>query len=177
MFGKKFYVMMVGILVMAALLVACGDATPTTAPAATTAASNTSATTAASGNGAATSGTPSVAGATAISPLPEALKQAAQAYSAGVPNGKLEAFKVGDAASKVKTSVTDSFKKDGWSVQTATIPASATAPLESQGYFFLYFLKGGKVATVVGYPGTVASALGASVGANDTLYLLITGGN
>lgn len=174
MFGKKLYVMVIGILVMAALLVACGDSTPTTAPAATTVAG---ATTASSGNGATAGGTPSVAGASAISPLPEALKQAAQAYSAGVPNGKLEAFKVGDAASKVKGTVTDSFKKDGWSEQTATIPSSATAPLESQGYFFLYFLKGGKVATVVGYPGSVASALGASVGANDTLYLVITGGN
>jgi hypothetical protein len=176
MFKHKF-----GLVVLLALLVAvlsaCGDSTATTAPATTAVTSTTAAavpaSTTAATNPGSDSGLPSISGATTVA-LPDMLKQQASAYTSNVKNGSFAAYKVGDQPSKVEGTVSDSFKKAGWEDKSAMY-ASAAAPLKSQGIFLLTFQKGTQVATVVGYPGSVAAPLGAGVGVNDTFYMVISG--
>ncbi|MEI6046848.1 MAG: hypothetical protein WCS37_21075 [Chloroflexota bacterium] len=157
MFKNKFSLMLlVALLVMA--LTACGDATSTATPANSV------------GD---TSGLPVLSGATSIA-LPDALKQQGIGYANAVKNGSFTAYKSSDQPSKVESALTDLFKKAGWEDKSA-IYASAASALKSQGIFMLTFQKGTSIASAIGYPGSVATALGASVGSNETFYMVVSG--
>jgi phage tail protein X len=169
MFKNKFaLVALFALLVMA--LAACGDPTATTAPATTAV---TSSTTAAANPGSGDTGLPALSGATDVT-LPDVLKQQASAYTSAVKNGNFAAFKIGDQPAKVQSSLADSFKKAGWDDKSSALAAGADA-MKAQGIFILVFQKGSKIATVVGYPGTLAGSMGAGVGPNDTFYMVVSG--
>ncbi len=168
--SKKFNLLVVGLFLLT-LLAACGDNTATTA--ATSAATTAAATKDAGTNTGGDASIPTINGASTVD-LPGMMKDQAGAFTANVKNGTFAAYKTADASSKVESSLSDSFKKAGWDDKSGMYAQAATA-LKSSGAFVLVFQKGNKVATVIGYPGQVASAMGANVGASDTFYMVISG--
>ncbi len=169
--SKKNLLLVMLVLLMAAMLAACGDNTATSA--ATSAATTAAATKDAGTNTGGDASIPSISGASAVD-LPGMMKDQAGAFTANVKNGTFAAYKTADASSKVESSLSDGFKKAGWDDKSGMYAQAATA-LKSSGAFVLVFQKGNKVATVIGYPGQVAAAMGASVGQSDTFYMVISG--
>jgi hypothetical protein len=146
-------------LLVAALTVimaACGDATPTSAPANN--ANNGSAATTAAGS---TTGSDFfvVNGATTTN-VPDALKAALSQYESQYPGSKAQAFKTSAQASALKDQLAGAFTKEGWQNVTPNVPDSA-------GGFALAFTKGNKGAAVVGFPGVMAN-----LGQNENLYIV-----
>lgn len=141
---------------LAAIMAACGDATPTSAPA-NTASNGTTATTAASSTG--SSDFFILSGATSTN-VPDALKAALSQYESQYPGSKAQAFKTSAQSSAVKDQLAGAFTKEGWQNITPNVPDSA-------GGFALAFTKGNKGAAVVGFPGIMAN-----LGQNENLYIV-----
>ncbi len=173
---KMFLLTLVALMMTAVALAACGDPTATNAPAATAAQSAAKTTTASGATTAATTGgsVPTPAGASAIS-LPDMLKSQVGPYLSSVPNGVFSSYKFGDQPAKAKSAIADSFKKDGWDDKSAMM-GQAAGTMEAQGIFLLLFQKGGKMAQVIGYPGSIAKPMGASIGDSETFYIVVSGG-
>ncbi len=144
------------VALLAIALVACGDNTATSAPAATTA-SGSAATTAA--------GTSSnsnffmLSGATSA-PVPDALKAALSTYESQYPGSKAQAFKTSEQPAKVKESLAAAFTKEGWTNVTPNVP-------DAGGGFALGFTKNNKGAAVVAFPGMMAG-----LGQNEINYIV-----
>lgn len=119
---------------------------------------------------------PTYSGASSIT-VPDSLK--AQFSTTGVKNGSVTAYKSADDGAKVKSGLTDGFKKNGWDDKTSSLTASmgdSLKQMEAIGAFAIGFEKGSKAAAVIGLPGSVGGALGLTgVGEKDTVYLIISG--
>jgi ABC-type uncharacterized transport system auxiliary subunit len=119
---------------------------------------------------------PTYSGATAVT-VPDSFKS--QFSTTGVKNGNVAAYKSADDATKVKSGLSDGFKKNGWDDKTSDLTASmgdSLKQIEAIGAFAIGFQKGSKAAAVIGLPGTVAEPLGLTgVGEKDTVYLIISG--
>jgi hypothetical protein len=142
---------------LTALMAACGDATPTSAPA----------NNAVNGNGAATTAAGNTTGAdffvingATSTNVPDALKAALSQYESQYPGSKAQAFKTSAQARAIKDQLAGAFTKEGWQNVTPNVPDSA-------GGFALAFTKGNKGAAVVGFPGMMAN-----LGQNENLYIV-----
>ena len=92
-----------------------------------------------------------------------------------VNNAVFKSYKTADDGAKVKSYYIDYFKKQGWTDQSALLGSSG-AEFETMGGFFLYFEKGGTVAAILAFPGSLSGSLGfTGVGPKDTLIMVITG--
>jgi len=153
---KGFSVLAI-LALLAITLVACGENTATSAPAAATTASGSAATT--------TAGTSSnanffvLSGATSA-PVPDALKTALSTYQTQYPGSTAQAFKISDASAKVKDSLAAAFTKEGWANVTPNVP-------DAGGGFGLAFTKANKGAAVVAFPGVMAG-----LGQNELIYIV-----
>ena len=175
---RRFAPICVIVLVVSLALVACGDPTATTIPAATTttAAPTTAAKTVAATTAATAAGNiPTYIGGTSVT-LPASLQPVADSLKTSVKESSVTAYKTADAPDKVKSGFADSFKKDGWEDKTSTMGAD-TKSLEATGAFILFYQKGtSNAAAVVGFPGQIAAAMGVTdVAATGTLYIVISG--
>lgn len=178
---KKSGTILTGVLflLLAVVVAACGDATNTPEPAKNnvSGSATTAAATVATGGSTTTSGLPTPANAKQVSVIPDMLKAQAEQYTKSIPNGTFSAFKVADQAGKVQSALSEAFTKGGWQDNSAAL-GQANEALKQQGIFVLSFQKNGKMAVAVGYPGTMASAMGMSdVSASDTFYMLVSNGN
>ena len=117
---------------------------------------------------------PTYSGGTSIT-APAAFKSQEASLSGNVKNGKIEYFKTADAPSKVKTAFTDSFKKDGWKDETSTMGADTVSQMEAMQGFMMLYTNGTQAVAVVGFPNSVAALLEPSLGATDSLYIVISG--
>jgi hypothetical protein len=117
---------------------------------------------------------PTYSGGTAVTLSDQAKSSFTSGFS-GAKNTKLEAYKTSDDPTKVKSSFTDGFSKNGWSDKSADFKDQAQSIEQLKG-FLLGYEKDSKFAAVIGLPGIAGSAFGvADAKATDTIYLVITG--
>ncbi len=151
---KRFLPGLVVALLLSTLLVACGDETATV---------------------------PTYTGASTVTVPDDFSKSITSGLKDGkLKNPKVEAFKSTDAASKVKSGLTDGFSKGGWSDKTSDLTKELGGDnlkvFEQAGGFVLGYEKGNKAAAVLGFPGAIASGIGfKDIGANDTVYMVLSG--
>lgn len=176
--GKKFLVSMVALMTLAGGLAACGDNGPSTsdtttsAAVTTTVAANNAATT--TSNISSSAVVPNLSSASEVSTIPDSMKAAVQPYTTSVPNGTFKAYKVGEQTDKAQSELNDAFNKGGWQSNSA-MTGQTNAALQQQGIFYLLFQKGTSVASVIGYPGSLASSMGiGGVGSSDTFYIVVS---
>ncbi|MEI7554642.1 hypothetical protein [Candidatus Chlorohelix sp.] len=145
---KKLGLMIIVVLMMTIALVACGDEAAVV---------------------------PTYSGASTVT-LPDSLKtQMETSMGANVKNAKIEAFKTSDDAAKVKTSLADGFKKNGWDDKSKDL-GDTTTQMDSIGAFAMLYQKGTSAAGVIGFPGAIAGAMGfAGATDKDTVYIIASG--
>lgn len=123
-----------------------------------------------------TASVPSYAGATSVT-VPDSVKTQFASAAKDLKNTKYEAFSSDEDTGKVKTFFQDSFKKDSWDDKVSTLIKDSDAKtFEQLGMFVLGYQKGNKGAIVMGFPGSLSSAMGfTGAEAKKTVYMVISG--
>ncbi|MEI7554854.1 serine/threonine-protein kinase [Candidatus Chlorohelix sp.] len=109
--------------------------------------------------------------------IPDILQAQLSDSFAQLQNGKVEAYKTLDDASKIKDYYVNSLSKGGWQDQTDQMNMdSSVTTLESMGAFVLGYQKGTSAVAIMSLPGSLGVAFGfTNVTQKDTLILVITG--
>ncbi len=92
-------------------------------------------------------------------------------------NSTITAFKTTEPLSKVKTSLSDSFKQNQWDNATSQIgQEDGLKQVEAAGGFVLGFQKSDSSVAVIGLSNTIATSAGFSgLGPTESVYLVLTG--